>query len=299
MARPQRFDVDIDPGPVQIQPRKVHFDFSGSPLHWIPGHPVASDLIGVLNVILPAAERWFVATLNEALPLVKDPKLAEDIRGFSGQEAIHADVHERALHEFMVAKGFDPAPMLQQVDFVFGKMLRPSTSPDPRRRHNHLIDRLWFIAAIEHYTAVLGDFALNSTWDDHGADPAIVDMLRWHGAEEVEHRNVAHDVAVYFSDSYWNRVSAMMLASGFLLLAFQRFAWYLLKTDPEARLGWWQVQWQRYQDSKLGLLPHYRKLFGTNTLAYLRPGFTPDKLGSTAQAVAYLASSPAARAAHL
>ena len=29
------------------------------------------------------------------------------------------------------------------------------------------------------------------------------------------------------------------------------------------------------------------------------PGFTPEKMGSTAQAVAYLASSPAARAAHL
>ena len=32
---------------------------------------------------------------------------------------------------------------------------------------------------------------------------------------------------------------------------------------------------------------------------YFRPGFTPEEMGSTAQAVAYLASSPAARAAHL
>jgi predicted metal-dependent hydrolase len=30
-----------------------------------------------------------------------------------------------------------------------------------------------------------------------------------------------------------------------------------------------------------------------------RPGFSPEQMGSTAQAVAYLASSPAARAAHL
>ena len=53
------------------------------------------------------------------------------------------------------------------------------------------------------------------------------------------------------------------------------------------------------RDSKLGLLPRYRKLFGSNTLAYFRPGYSPDELGSTAQAVAYLAASPAARAAHL
>jgi predicted metal-dependent hydrolase len=42
-----------------------------------------------------------------------------------------------------------------------------------------------------------------------------------------------------------------------------------------------------------------RKLFGANTFDYLRPSFTPEDMGSTAQAVAYLASSPAARAAHL
>lgn len=299
MLRPQRHEGEIDPGPVQIQPRKVHFDFAGIPLHWIPGHPVASDMIGMLNVVLPAGERWFVATFNEALPLVKDPKLAADIRGFIGQEAIHADVHERALHDFMAAKGFDLQPILDQVEFIFAKVLGPSTSTNPKRRHNHLVDRLWFIAALEHYTAVLGDFSLNSNWEDYGAHPTFVDMFRWHGAEEVEHRSVAHDVATYFSDSYLNRCSAMLMASSLVAFGFQRFVWHLVKTDPEAQLGWWRMQRLRYLDSKRGLLPSYRKLFISNTLDYLRPGFSPENLGSTAQAVAYLASSPAARAAHL
>ena len=74
MLRPQRFAQEIDPGPVQIQARKVAFDVSDTPLHWIPGHPVASNMISLLNVILPAAERWFVATYDEALPLVRDPR---------------------------------------------------------------------------------------------------------------------------------------------------------------------------------------------------------------------------------
>ncbi len=126
--RPHRFDKEIDPGPVQIQARKVHFDVTGIPLHWIPGHPVASNMVSLLNVVLPAAERWFVDTFNEALPLVKDPKLAEDMRGFIGQEATHADVHEQVLHEFMVGNGIDPTPMLEQVEYVFEKMLAPTTS---------------------------------------------------------------------------------------------------------------------------------------------------------------------------
>ncbi len=299
MTRPGRLADDVDPGPVQIQARKVHFDVADVPLHWIPGHPVASNVIGLLNLILPSAERWFVATYNEALPLVKDPQLAEDMRGFIGQEGAHAEVHERLLHEFMERQGIDPTPMLDQMEYVFTKVLAPSTSEDPKRRMNHLCDRLWFIAALEHYTAVMGDFALNCAWDDYGADPTMADVFRWHGSEEVEHRSVAHDVAVYFHDSYVDRIGAMVMAMIGIYSFFQRGASFLMRADPNVNIGWWKTQRLRARDSKLGLLPKYRKLFGSNTLAYFRPGFTPEQMGSTAQAVAYLARSPAARAAHI
>jgi uncharacterized protein len=299
MLRPHRFTREVDPGPVQIQARKVHFDATGVPLHWIPGHPVASNVVSLLNVVLPAAERWFVDTFNEALPLVRDPQLADDMRGFIGQEATHADVHEQMLHEYMAANGIDAKPMLDQIDYLFSKVLAPSQSTDPRRRHNHLCDRLWFIAAIEHYTAVMGDFALNCAWDDYAAEPMMVDLFRWHGSEEVEHRSVAHDVAVYFHDSYFDRIRAMTMAVVAIFVFFQRTAWFLVKADPNTDISWWRFNRMRMRDSKLGLLPRYRKLFGSNTAMYFRPGFTPDQMGSTAQAVAYLASSPAARAAHI
>lgn len=300
MLRPRRFPAEIDPGPVQIQARKVHFDVEGVPLHWIPGHPVASNVISLLNVVLPAAERWFVAAYNEALPLVKDPKLAQDMRGFIGQEATHADVHEKVLNEYMVTHGVDVLPILQQIEYVFEKVLAPDPAvTDLKRRRNHLADRLWLIAAIEHYTAVLGDFSLNCAWDDHDANPTMVDLFRWHGSEEVEHRMVAHDVATYFHDSYVDRIRAMIIAVAMMFTFFQRGAWYLTKTDPCVDLGWLHTQRLRIRDSKLGLLPKYRKLFGANTFTYFRPGFSPEEMGSTAQAVAYLASSPAARAAQL
>src|SRR3954462_10224679 len=230
MTRPQVFDThadpEFDPGPVQLQARGVHFDVSDVPLHWIPGHPVASNVVSLLNVVLPAAERWFVDTFNEALPLGKDPKLPDDMRGFIGQEAIHADVHEQMLHEFMTVHGIDPAPVLDQIEFVFEKVLAQTTSADPTRRLNHLCDRLWLIAAIEHYTAAMGDFALNCAWDDHGAAPTMVDLFRWHGSEEVEHRTVAHDVAVYFHDSYVDRIRAMMMAVVAIFVFFQRISWF-------------------------------------------------------------------------
>lgn len=299
MLRPRRFDTEIDPGPVQIQARKVHFDVTDIPLHWIPNHPVASNMINLFNLVLPAAERWFVATYNEALPLVKDPKLAEDIRGFIGQEATHADAHDEVIEEYLVTHGVDVAPILAQVEYVFEKVLAPTESTDPRRRMNDLCDRLWLIAAVEHYTALLGDFALNCSWDDHDADPTLVDLFRWHGSEEVEHRMVAHDVAEYFHNSYLDRIRAMSLAVVLIAVFFQSGTWYLVKKDPDCDMGWWKMQRRRMRDSKLGLLPKFSTLFGSNTFMYFRPGFTPDQMGSTAQAVAYLATSPAARAAHL
>ena len=299
MLRPSRFPQEIDPGPVQIQARKVHFDLDGIPLHWIPGHPVASSMVNLFNVVLPVAEHWFVATFNEALPYVRDPKLADDMRGFIGQEATHAETHDRVLDEFLTSHGVAYRPVLALVEHVFTKTLAPSDSPDPRRRLAQLCDRLWLIAAIEHYTALLGDFVLNCNWEDHGADPTMTDLFRWHGSEEVEHRSVAHDVAVYFQDSYFSRVRAMSIAATAVYLFFQRGCWAMVKSDPTLDIGWWQMNRLRMRDSKMGLLPKFSRLFGSNTLAYCRPGFSPEEMGSTAQAVAYLASSPAARAAHL
>jgi predicted metal-dependent hydrolase len=256
-------------------------------------------MINLFNIVLPAGEHWFVRTFNEALPLVKDPKLADEMRGFIGQEATHAAAHDEVVREFLIASGVDPSPMLELVDYMFEKVLAPTTSTDPKRRLNNLCERLWLIAAIEHYTAVLGDFALNSTWDDFGANPTMVDLFRWHGSEEVEHRSVAYDVAVYFHNSYPDRIRAMALAATAIFAFFQRGTWYLVKSDPAETIGWWKMQRLRMRDSKLGLLPKFRKLFGSNTLTYFRPGFSPEEMGSTAQAVAYLATSPAARAAHL
>ena len=99
---------------------------------------------------------------------------------------------------------------------------------------NHLCDRLWFIAALEHYTAVMGDFALNCSWDHYNADPTMADVFRWHGSEEVEHRSVAHDVAVYFHDSYVDRIGAMVMAMIGIYSFFQRGAWFLIEGRSDA-----------------------------------------------------------------
>ena len=62
-----------------LQPRKVAFDWSNTPLEWIPGQPFVSHFINEINLLLPAGEFWFCRLYNQALPHVQDDKLREDV----------------------------------------------------------------------------------------------------------------------------------------------------------------------------------------------------------------------------
>lgn len=287
---------EADPGPVELHARNVTFDWTDVPLHWIPGHPVASNFISVLNLLLPEGERWFVQTYNEALPLVADEELAARMRGFIGQEAMHAEAHDHVLWEFLDHHGIDPRPYQLQMEWIFRKVLGPATKGSPAARRKHLVERLWFIAALEHYTAILGDFALNNNWIEAGAHPMMADLFMWHGAEEVEHRAVAHDVAAYFGDSYLRRGRAMLMVLPILLLLVQRGYRFIMKQDTSVSYNYLQKKWQYHRGVRANLLPRISTVV-FSTFSYFRPGFRPEQIGSTAQAVAYLAKSPAARRA--
>ncbi|NMO02554.1 metal-dependent hydrolase [Gordonia sp. TBRC 11910] len=288
--------VDTDPGPVELHARNVSFDVADVDLHWIPGHPYASNLITALNLVLPEGERWFVKTFNEALPLVRDDELAASMRGFIGQEAMHADAHDKVVWNFVTEHGIDPEPYHRQMEWLFRKLLAPKGTESAKAQRKHLIERLWLIAAIEHYTAVLGDFALNSSWLEVDADPAMADLFLWHGAEEVEHRTVAHEVAVYFGDSYLRRGRAMLVAMPALLFVVFRGGRYISLNDPSGAIKQLDRFLQYRRGVRFNVVPKISDIL-LASLTYFRPGFDPVEVGDTAQAVAYLAKSPATRKA--
>lgn len=295
-THPTRSTPDTDPGKVELHARNVHFDLSQTPLHWIPGNPVASNFITVLNLLLPEGERWFVQTFNEALPMIKDDELAADMRGFIGQEAMHAEAHDKAVDEWLNRHGIDTSAYQKQMEWIFRRVLGPREGGTPEQRQKHLVERLWLIAAVEHYTAILGDFALNCTWAENGADPNMTDLFTWHGAEEVEHRAVAHDAAAYFTDGMAQRARSMAIALPFLAMLLVRGFRFIMKSDESVNIGMVGKFVGYFRGSHIGVLPKIRKLLGA-TFTYFRPSFHPHDIGDTAQAVAYLAASPGARRA--
>lgn len=284
---------------IMLHARDVQFDWAGLPLHYIPNDPVITHAYNVLHMLLPAGENWFVETFKQALPLIHDERLREDVLGFIGQEAVHAGAHTGVL-EYLAGNGLDPVRFTDQIHWIFEKLLgdRPITG---LRSQNYLVERLAIIAAIEHITAFLGDWVLNADGlDRSGIDPTMLDLLRWHGAEEVEHRSVAFDVLCYFDDRYVRRARAQLLVTPVIVYLWLRGVRFLMANDPAvAGLSWFRrkAHWADWlAGSARGVVPGPVELVWRMS-SYFLPGYHPSREGSTVQAVQYLAGSPAARAA--
>lgn len=295
-ARLESPSEPIDHHDLVLQPRDVTFDWSTTPLHWVPGEPFATHTFDVLHLMLPELERWFVRTFEQALPLITDDRLREDVRGFIGQEAMHAEAHQEVL-EHLLTKGLDPTPYTLQSEWIFRRVLGDRPELTPAATHAHLLQRLALIAAFEHFTAYMGHWILSNGDLDHtGADPAMLDLFRWHGAEEVEHRSVAFDLLVHLDPRYRRRVVGMLVTAPVLTRLWIRGVRFLMSADPELddRV---KVRFRDYlAAARKDLLPRPGS-FARSVLRYFRPGYHPTQEGSTQQAVAYLATSPAARAA--
>jgi hypothetical protein len=284
------------PAEVAIRPRQVRFEWSRTPLHWLPGDPMTSHLIDVLHLLLPAGERWFVDVYRQALPAIADERLRGEVRGFMGQEAVHSRAHAAVL-DHLHEHGLETRAYTRWIDWMFERMLGDRRLP-PRLRRTWLRHRLAIIAAIEHFTCVLGEWVICSSdaLDEAGADPVMLDLLRWHGAEEVEHRTVAFDAfqALGGRARYALRVEGMVLAFPMMVLLWHRGVRFLVRHDP-AMTG------RRYRMREYTRAVRQRRAPGVELLhavpRYLRPSHHPRQEATPERALAYLASSPAALAA--
>ncbi len=289
----------------RLVPRKVRFDWSKTPLEWIPGQPFASHFINEINMILPAGEFWFCRLYNKALPYVTDDKLRDDVQLFIRQEAMHARAHGSAIAEYLKAHGIETERNTKIMDWLFESLLadQPLGMKLPKFLEKEwLVFRLGIIAAVEHMTCVLGNYALdNRNWDKVGADATLLDLLRWHGAEEVEHRSVAFDLYTHLGGGYLSRYYLSCITVPLVIGLWVDGAAHLMNQDPryagENFKAWKPAIWLRWaKESKGGHLPHPLAL-ATWQLPFFSPWYDPVKEGSTEKALAYLNTSPAAAAA--
>ncbi len=283
-----------------IRARRVSFDWGTTPMHWVPEDAFTTHVINVLHLLLPAGEKWFCDVFRQALPLLAEGPLRDDVKGFVGQEAVHARAHSLVL-DHLAAQGLDTHAYTARIDWMFERLLGDHGLGEDRGprwlRRRWLVTRLAMVAAIEHFTCVLGYWALSesSALDDAGADPTMLDLLRWHGAEEVEHRAVAFDLYQRLGGGYVRRVVVMAAVLPVIVGLWIRGTHYLVDHDPEAGPRDHPSVWRFVKVSRrTHRLPTPGYLM-SSVPRYLRPSHHPSQEASTDEALAYLARSPAAR----
>ena len=293
----------------QIKPRKVKFEWQQTPVDWIPNHPFVSYFVNEINMILPAGEFWFCRLYNKVLPQISDEKLKQDVKAFIRQEAMHAQAHASANKEYLTVRNIDVQRNLQLMDFLFGKLLadQPLGLSVPKSlEHQWDLFRLGIIATVEHMTCVLGKYVLyNQYWQQLGADPAMLDLVKWHGAEEIEHRTVAFDLYRHLGGGYIARYYLSVVVIAGVLGLWVDGAAYIMQQDerfksvrPSVFKPWIWREWHAISQKDNRLMPNPLWLV-SQQLGYLMPWYDPVHEAKTEDAIAYLNNSPAAKRAVL
>jgi hypothetical protein len=142
---------------------------------------------------------------------------------------------------------------------------------------------------------VLGDWIVtkSSALDDVEVDPMMLDLLRWHGSEEVEHRAVAFDLFNGLGGGYLGRITAMVVVFPVFVGCWIAGMRYFMRHDPLLPDDQRRVSWRAFRAAgQRGTLPTLELILRA-VPRYLSRSYHPSQEGDTAAAVAYLATSPA------
>ncbi|HEX3771094.1 MAG TPA: metal-dependent hydrolase [Polyangiaceae bacterium] len=267
------------PGPQTIRPRSPRFDFEQVPRHWFANSVIGTAFANGLNLLFPAGERFFVRSVRRYLDRIQDPKLREDVKGFSGQEGLHAYAHERQF-EALEKQGYAIRPFLRFYEaFAYGFVERIAPA--------QLC--LSTTAACEHFTATMAANALAR--EAEGAlllqEPTMRALLLWHSVEEIEHRAVAFDVLNEVNPSYELRVAGLAIATTLLFGLWMAGAGTLLLQErPKLKRLRRELRARRERRTKYKA-PDFSKALR----AYLRRDFHPlDDRACDELARAYVAA---------
>lgn len=245
-----------------IKARAVDFalDREEIPRYWFAGKPVPTHVANALHLIFPMGERFFVRSVRHYLDEVEDPALREQIKGFFGQEGRHAHEHERVF-KMLEAQGYEIRPFLG---------LYKKIAYDWIERYSPPSLRLAATAALEHYTAILAEGALEHDTLD-AAHPRMRALLQWHAAEEIEHKAVAFDVLQATRPGYALRMAGMAVATLTLIGFWVVGATMLLRQEKQLTVRELLRQLRQMGQRE----PIVRRVFLRGLREYLRPDFHP------------------------
>lgn len=268
-----------------IRPRRVHIDFCTDPdphpsPFWYAGSPFKTHLHNAASLFFPSVEVLMAEAVRQALSAVSDPVLRKDMVGFNAQEVTHGVQHRRSA-DLISAAGYDAHRLVRFYDWVAARLLKPMFKVIGLGSLSHPFVLAQF-AWVEHMTAVLAEKVLRDDLEPQSSHP-MKRLFYWHGAEELEHKNVVFNVYSYVSGNYVGRIAAVATASlvmvlllgiGTLALLAQVPAVHKLK--PTSTLGF-MVHVVRDAASYFFVKERMAIVWIQKLGAYLKPSFHPSQ----------------------
>jgi uncharacterized protein len=252
------------PVDLRIQPRDRRFGREVQLTRlWHGGRVEATAIYNALSTTFPAGEAFFVESVR-AFRHGAPPKLAEEIKAFTTQEAIHSREHD-AFNKRAERSGYDLSRLEQQVEH----RLDITRSKPP-------IAWLAATMGLEHFTAIFAHQLLANRRHLAGADAETAELWRWHSCEEIEHKGVAYDTWLHATRDWsgWKRwkvkAKVMLLTSRNFVVDRTAGAIELMRQDgTTGAKAWAKLLWYLWVYPGM-----FRKIAGP-WLRYFLPGFHP------------------------
>lgn len=247
------------------------FDFSSFDPHWAPVGEFAQTFNAGSTV--PAhIEPYLVKVMMRARDLIdpEDTKLRSDVDIFIKQEMQHCKNHV-AFNKRMHESGY-PGMVAREAAYV--------DDYDRFLKERSLRFNLAYCEGFEAMSSIAVT-ALFEHVDDYleSANPEVVDLWRWHLAEEYEHRTVAHDVYSALNGmnpvfAYFYRIFGFFYAVRHIGRFAADMADYLLSVDRKS-MDEAQIRESKSREAAL------KKALGKSALQHIleiiSPFYKPDR----------------------
>ena len=252
------------PSDLSIKPRDRRFGReTATPRLWHGGRVEATAIYNALSTTFPAGEAFFVDSVR-AFRDGAPSKLADEIKGFTTQEAIHSREHD-AFNKRAMQSGYDLSKLEAQVE----KRLAITRDRPP-------VVNVAATMALEHFTAIIAHELLANRRHLAGAEQETADLWRWHAVEEIEHKGVAYDTWLH-ATRHWPRLKRWKVKARVMLYVTRNFvvdrtagSLELMRQDGVTGLRAWALfLW--YVWIRPGM---FRKIAGAWVKFFL-PGFHP------------------------
>jgi predicted metal-dependent hydrolase len=259
------------PDHVEVKPRDIHFSMeSARGRYWLGGDPVGTAVLNALSLTFPDGEKLFMDAVRHFRGKVTGA-LADDVRQFLAQEAMHSREHH-AMNSIIDREKYP-------VEEILGRIRSRIAFNRSKGPYAMLLSTI----ALEHFTAMMADMHMQNRGLFANADPEIARLWRWHALEETEHKAVAFDVFLEVT-KHWSPLKRYLLRCWSMIYITFNFtrniashATCLLQADgyseAEARKAVSRFLWRDPGIFRQG----WRSYF-----AWYRPGFHPWDLDNRA-----------------